>query len=198
MEPFKKLKRNFCVNKGPYYNHFVHLFTLSIIWLVSAGADLFRHHNISIFILFIGISLYRPLFNVIRKVMNLCSISQDDPLNMIVTCMTLGVPFGIIFCFLPFINNTNIFFPSFGIILGVIFGMASYVYKLKNYAFLSLALIGGCLYIAFQFETFAMGGYYVAACLAVFSFLNRIIGEVKFNFAKKAAKGPKLEEAIRA
>jgi asparagine N-glycosylation enzyme membrane subunit Stt3 len=110
--------------------------------------------------------------------------------------MTLGVPFGIIFCFLPFINNMNIFFPSFGIILGIIFGIASYVYKLKNYAFLSLTLIIGCFYIALQIEQFAIGGYYVAGCLAVFSFLNRIIGEVKFNFAKKAANASSLNKSV--
>ena len=74
----------------------------------------------------------------------------------------------------------------------------SYVYKLKNYAFLSVALIVGCLYIGFQYEHFAMGGYYVAACLAVFSFFNRIIGEVKFSFAKKAANSTKLNETVRA
>lgn len=182
MKVYKKQNKNFCINKGPFYNHFIHLTGFGIIWLIASLLDSFQRHNISIMVLFLGVSLYKPIFKLIRRSLSLCPVSQEDPLYMMITCMTLGVPIGIFFCFLPFIHNMNIFFPAFGIMFGVVFGLMAYVYKLINYTVLSLTLIAGCLYIALNFDEFALGGYFVSFTLLSFGLINRLIGAISFSF----------------
>ena len=163
-----------CINKGPYYNHFIHLLSFGSIWIIASIIGFFHYENLAIMFLFVGISLFNPLYNMVRKALSLCPMSSDDPLKMIITCMTIGVPVGIILGFLPFLENINTFFHVFGILFGAVFLMVAYVYKLKGYLILSLILILGELGLIYFYDDFTVGGFFAGVILIACAVIVRV------------------------
>jgi hypothetical protein len=167
---------DFCVNKGPYYNHYVHLMSFGSIWIAASVIGLYHYENLAIIFLFSGISLFNPIYKLIRSALSLCPIASDDPLRMIITCMTIGVPIGIIVGFLPFLENGNAFFPAFAILFGMVFLTVSYVYKLKRYFLLALVLIGGEIGMMTMYDSFTNGGFFAGASLIITGIIVRFWG----------------------
>ena len=165
-----------CLNKGPYYNHFVHLISFGSIWIVAALIGYYRYQNLAIIFLFAGISLFNPIYKTVRRALGLCPISSDDPLKTIITCMTIGVPIGIIIGILPFIENINAFFHVFGILFGTVFLLVAYLYKLIGYLILALVLISGELFLLFYYDNFTVGGFFAGIALVTCGIIIRIWG----------------------
>lgn len=163
-----------CINKGPYYNHFIHLLSFGSIWIASAIIGLYHYENLAIIFLFAGVSLFNPLYALVRRSLSLCPISSDDPLKMIITCMTIGVPVGIIMGFLPFLENINTFFHVFGILFGAVFLIVAYVYKLRGYFVLSLLLIIGEICLIYLYDNFTVGGFFAGTLLIGCAILVRL------------------------
>jgi hypothetical protein len=177
---------NTCLYKGPYYNHAIHLISFGSIWMIASFLSLFHYENLAIIFLFTGIGIFNPLYKVICNVLSLCPIPSDDPLRMMITCMTIGLPVGMLFCFLPFLENPNVFFNVFGILFGFVFLLVFYIYGLKRYAFLGGVLISCEFILLFVFDNFVVGGFFAGTALILFGIFIRLLGMI--NYDAKANK----------
>jgi hypothetical protein len=172
-----------------YYNNFLVLGCLGLIWLAAAGVGHVNYH-LSILLLFIGFTFFQTIVNVVRKKIKLTNINENNPSRMLSTCVMIGVPVGMIAGFYPFTSNINMFFPVFTILFGVIFSIIGFVFKLKSYAILAIILIVGGAYIGYAFEEhFKLAGYYAGIIIIIFALVFRIFATI---YRRACAKNPEV------
>jgi hypothetical protein len=167
---------NFEVKAGykEYYNNFLVLTCLGLIWLAAAGIGHIDHH-LSILLLFVGFTFFQTMVNVIRKMVKISNLNENNPSRTLSTCIMIGVPAGMIVGFFPFTSNINMFFPIFTVLFGLIFSVIGFMFKLKSYVILAVILIAGGAYIGYAFEgDFKLAGYYAGGMIIGFGIVFRV------------------------
>jgi hypothetical protein len=170
-----------------YYNNFLVLGCLGLIWLAAAGIGHIDYH-LSILLLFAGFTFFQTILTAVRKKIKLTNINENNPSKMLSTCIMIGIPVGMIAGFYPFTSNINMFFPVFTILFGVIFSVIGFVFKLKSYVILAVILVAGGAYIGYAFEEhFRPAGYYAGIMIMLFSIVFRILAIL---YRKNCSKNP--------
>jgi hypothetical protein len=178
--------KNICYLKGANYENSIHLLTLGAIWLLSAFVSTIKEYNISILLLFLGVTLFKPITKIIRKLLALCPLSDEDPIKMLNTCIAIGIPIGLIVGFFPFVENINMFFPIFTVLFGILFGIVAYIFQIKTFATLSFILIAGGIYIGYYYpENFPASGYFTAIVLMSSGIVSRIASLIEIYILKR-------------
>lgn len=154
-----------CIHRSSSYNHSIYLLSFGVIWLLASIIGQYRFENLAIIFLFLGTGLFNIIYQIVQQALSVCRVADKDPLPMIISCMTMAVPIGIIFGFLPFIGNINAFFHAFGILFGLVFLVAAVVYKLPGYYILSFFLLSGEIGLGIYYDSFTIGGYYAGGIL---------------------------------
>lgn len=171
-----------------YYKNYVLLITLGLLWLISAFAGRFDIQS-SIFLLFLGITLFKPVLSLTGKILRTPGIHREESLKLLTRLIMIGILFGLIAGFFPFTENINLFFPTFSIIFGLIFGTIAYSTSLKTYAGLAVLLVTGGAYIGYYHpEEFSLAGYYSGYVMTGMGIVNGIFGKkvrVSFRFLRK-------------
>lgn len=174
-----------------YYKNYLLLLTLGIIWLVSGFIGT-MDIQLSIFVLFFGITLFKPCLSVIGKLLGAPKIHKEESLKLLSRLIIIGILFGLIVGFFPFTENLNLFFPTFTVIFGVIFGAIAYSTSLRTYAILAIALVVGGAYIGYyRGDEFATAGFYSGFVITGIGIINGIFGKkvrISFVFLKKKFK----------
>jgi hypothetical protein len=182
---------NFEIKSGykEYYNNFLVLMCLGLIWLAAAGIGHVDYH-LSILLLFVGFTFFQSIVNVIRKRVNLNNLNENNPSRTLSTCIMIGVPVGIIIGFFPFATNINMFFPVFTILFGLIFSVIGFMFRLRSYVILAGMLIAGGAYIGYAFEEhFKLAGYYAGITLIGFAIVFRVFAIL---YRRDCAKNPAM------
>lgn len=180
----KKLKSEY----KEYYKNYSLLLTLGLIWLGAAYAGTFEF-QLSILFLFLGITLFKPVLSVTSKLLRTPKVAKDESLKLLTKLIIIGILFGLIVGFFPFLENINLFFPAFTVIFGLIFGGIFVSTRLKVYATLSAALLAEGLYVGYYFpEDFTKAGFYAAYTMCGFGIFYGIVGKkakIHMRFLKK-------------
>lgn len=143
------------------------LIALGCVWATAAIVGETKYHFISILILLSGITLFKPIFQLIQRGFSLVSLSPDDPLKMLNKLLSIGIPIGLIVGFFPFKENINVFFPTFSILFGIIFGIIAYIYQIRLLGLTGILLIlSGFYYGLVQTDHFSTAGFTTALLLA--------------------------------
>jgi hypothetical protein len=182
---------NFEIKAGykEYYNNFLVLTCLGLIWLAAAGIGHIDYH-LSILLLFVGFTFFQSIVNMIRKKIRLNNLNENNPSRTLSTCIMIGVPVGMIVGFFPFASNINMFFPVFTILFGLIFSVIGIMFKLKSYMILALILIIGGAYIGYAFEEhFKLAGYYAGGIIIGFAIVFRIFAIL---YRRNCARNPEM------
>jgi hypothetical protein len=174
-----------------YYKNYLLLFTLGLIWLLSAFVAAFEI-QVSIFLLFLGICLFKPALFLVTKILRTPKIHNDESLKLLTKLIVLGIVIGVIVGFFPFVENINLFFPTFTIIFGLIFACVGYSAQLKNYILLGVLMIAGGIYIGYFYpQEFTYGGYFSGIVMTGFGLINGIIGkkmQITLRYLRKRMK----------
>ncbi|MBX9853689.1 MAG: hypothetical protein K2X86_18245 [Cytophagaceae bacterium] len=180
-----------------YYKNYSILLTLGLIWLLSAYVGTFEA-QLSILILLLGVTLFKPMLFLVSKTLGANKIHKDESLKLLSKSIIIGILFGLIVGFFPFVENINLFFPAFTVIFGIIFGAIWYAAGLRVYGFISLILIVGGIYIGYYFpDDFTRAGYYSAFIMAGFGLLSGIFGKkarITLRFLRKRIKAHMVEK----
>jgi hypothetical protein len=167
-----------------YYNNYMLLGCLGIIWLFAAQIGIIDCH-LGILVLFLGLAFFQTIITFIRKKMKLALVNENNPSRILSTSIFIGVPMGIVAGFYPFTQNINMFFPVFGILFGLIFLMMAYVFKLVTYAILGVILIAGGIIIAYNFQNyFSLAGFYTGIMITIFGLMFKFVAVVQKRFYK--------------
>jgi hypothetical protein len=174
-----------------YYKNYLLLLTLGLIWLIAAIVGSYDI-QISILVLFLGITLFKPCLSFIGKLLGAPKIHKEESLKLLTRLIIIGILFGLIIGFFPFTENINLFFPTFTVIFGVIFGTIAYSTGLRTYAILAVILVAGGAYIGYyQEESFSDSGYFTAFAITSLGIINGIFGKkvrISFVFLRKKIK----------
>jgi hypothetical protein len=174
-----------------YYKNYLLLLSIGLLWILSAFVGTFDI-QISIFILFLGVTLFKPILFGLGTLLRAPKIYKDESLTLLTRLILIGTIFGVIAGFFPFTENINLFFPTFTIIFGLIFAAIAYCTGLRMYWLLSAALIVGGSYIGHNFpEEFITAGYFAGFTMTGFGVINGIFGKkarVSFRFLSKKLK----------
>lgn len=169
-------------------NNYISLFLiiLGLVWIFAAAAGETEYQFVAILLFFTGITLFKPIFNFFRRLLLLPPMTSDNPLKMLSKLLAISIPAGLIAGFFVFIDNANAFFPVFGILYGVVFGITAYFHQdfLIGLSGVLLAIIG-LYYSFFEIETFSRPGY---AC-AVLLIAAGAISKFSFSPARRLAGG---------
>ena len=71
------------------------------------------------------------------------------------------------------------FFYVFGILFGLVFVMAAFIYKLKRYYIIGLALVAGEVVLIYMQDKFSTGGFYAGSVLIFFGIGIKMWGDIK-------------------
>lgn len=174
-----------------YYKNYLLLFTLGLIWLLSAFAAIFEI-QLAILLLFLGITLFKPALSLVTKILRVTKIHNDESLKLLIKLIAIGILIGVIVGFFPFVENINLFYPTFTIIFGLIFTCVGYSAQLKNYIVLGILMIAGAIYIGYYFPgEFTYGGYFSGITMTGFGLINGIIGkkmQISLRYLRKKMK----------
>lgn len=174
-----------------YYKNYLLLLTLGLIWLLAAYAGTWDI-QVGILFLFSGITLFKPALSLIGKLIRTPKIHKEESLQLLTRLIILGILFGLTVGFFPFTENINLFFPTFTVIFGIIFGIIAYSTGLRTYVLLALLLMGGGAYIGYyQAEEFSSAGYYSGYIMTGLGVVNGIFGKkvrLSFCFLRKKFK----------
>jgi hypothetical protein len=151
------------------------LICLGFIWITSGISGMTAYPELSILILFTGLSLFNPILKSVRKTLKLKS---GNPLNVLITSITIGAPTGMIAGFFAFYDNVNLFFPAFSVLLAIIFAMNAFLFRLKMYYLIAALLLVGSGYIGYYHaDNFAFSGLFTGMTLLAFAGFSKIAGE---------------------
>ena len=182
-----------------YYKNYSILLTLGLIWLLSAYVGTFEW-QLSILILLLGVTLFQPILFLASKTLGAKNIHKDESLKLLTKSIIIGILFGLIVGFFPFVENINLFFPAFTVMFGIIFGAIWYAAGLRVYGLVALLLIGGGAYIGYYFpEDFTRAGYYSAFVMTGFGILSGIFGKkahITLKFLRRRVKTPGLKSQV--
>lgn len=159
------------------------MFCMGLVWTVASVLGFYNYTNTSILILLAGSTLFKPFYKTVRRLAGYKSTEARHPLNLLVSLMSIGVPLGVVAGFFPFMENINLFFPSFAILFGIIFGTIGYVFNLRIYLALGLIKITGAVYIGMNYiQQYSAAGFYCALVLLIFSLIGKIYGEFDIRY----------------
>lgn len=182
-----------------YYKNYSVQFTLGLIWMLSSYIGKFDI-QLSILTMLLGISLFKPALYIITRFLGVRKIHKDENLVHLIKIITIGILFGMIVGFFPFIENINYFFPTFAIIFGLIFACIAYTNKLLNFGILATILTIGSLYLGYTYENeFTYTGFFSGIVLLGFGLLNWIAGkrtQIVFRLLNKKVKSRWKETLI--
>jgi hypothetical protein len=160
-----------------YYKNYSILLTLGVICLVSAYTAILDI-QMSILIFLIGTGFIKPLLYLVSKTLGNNKIHKEESLKLHTKSISIGILLGIIVGFFPFVKNINLFFPTFTILFGIIFGAIGISTSLRMYILISLILISGGIYIGHNYpDDFSRAGYFSAQVMIGFAILNVIFGK---------------------
>ncbi len=71
-----------------YYKNYLLLFTLGIIWLISAFVATYEI-QVSIFLLFLGITLFKPALSLVTKILGVTKIHNDESLKLLIKLISI-------------------------------------------------------------------------------------------------------------
>jgi hypothetical protein len=172
----KKLEQLKISYKNFYKNYSIQ-FTLGLIWLLSALIGKFDL-QLSIFSFFFGIALLKPALFLFTSFSGLRKIHKDESINHLTKFITIGILFGMIVVFFPFLENINYFFPAFTLIFGLISICIAYTSRLISYGILGLLLIIGGIYLGYYHDNeFTYGGFYSGSAFLLLDICNGIAGK---------------------
>lgn len=156
------------------------LFCLGAVWIGAAYlGGTWKLPNISILIFLLGTTLIKPIIRIVRQMLNLDKNPQSEKTSMVVSCMTIGITMGLMIVFFPFVENINIFFPAFTLILGIVFAVSGQVTGSKTYWLIALTLISVSIYSwFFHLAFFSPGGYLAGMVLLGFGGISRSFPEI--------------------
>jgi hypothetical protein len=187
----EQIKNNYML----FYNNYLLLLTLGVIWLLSAIVSSFNIH-ISILILLSGITLFRPILFLLGKLLCIPKVYKGEASKLFNKFMILGISFGLVAGFFPFSTSINLFFPTFSIIFGILFGCLAFYFSIGTYSILSFILITIGLYTGYFYpDDFSPAAYTTSFSMISFGLINGLIGEkikVSYIFNRK-----KLKRVIR-
>lgn len=167
-------------SKEHYQQNSLLFFTLAFIWIISALSGAAKHPNVSILVFLTGMTLLKPIYRLTCKSAGIEYPKQESALELLITCLTIGLPIGVMVIFFAFINNMNLFFPSFGILLAVVFAVSAYNSRSGIFWLIAPALAFVSVYdLIWHQESFMMGALLAGILLATFGFLSAITGEIK-------------------
>ncbi|MFN6944947.1 MAG: hypothetical protein ACK4ND_08350 [Cytophagaceae bacterium] len=159
------------IKKKVLHENAVLLSCLGTIWLIAGLTGMTSYPEISILILFSGLSMFNPIMKYVRKSLK---FKSGNPLKLLITCITIGVPAGVIVGFFPFSDNINLFFPAFSILLALIFGVVYYAFRIKMHMAMAVILLAGSAYISYSYQAdFAVSGLFTGASLMTFGLISK-------------------------
>ena len=182
-----------------HYKSYSLQFTLGLIWMLSSYIGKFDI-QLSILAMLLGISLFKPALYIITRFLGVRKIHKDESLVHLTKIITIGILFGMIVGFFPFVENINYFFPTFTLIFGLIFACIAYTNRLTNFGILAAILISGSLYLGYAYENeFTYAGFFSGFVLMGFGLLNLIAGKrarIVFRLLNKKAQSRWKETLI--
>lgn len=184
------------ITKVHYQQNSLLLLTLAFIWIISALSGAAKHPNLSIIIFLVGIALIQPIHELICHSAGVKKPAQESCPDLLMKCLTIALPLGLMTIFFPFAESINLFYPSFAVLLAVVFGITAYNNSSLLYWNISAALIISAAYpVIWHFESFMMGALIPGMMLAFYGFLAAITGEIKSRIFTAPSKAAKMQQA---
>lgn len=147
-----------------------------LIWLISAalGTWVSERHAVIVLVL-VGIFIFPLTTLTLRLLGHPSGLPKNHPFNQLATQVAFIVPLNLPVIAAASLYNINWFYPAFMLIVGTHYMPFIFLYGMREFAFLSGALIGGGVAIGmFLPHTFAIGGWITGAILLLFALLVQI------------------------
>jgi hypothetical protein len=175
--------RNHTTHRQECLDQSVLLFVLGVFWMATSLIGLTKYTNMAILVFITGNTLIAPFVSFAKKLLQV-NHSSSENFSTVLSCLTLGVLMGLLIAFFPFIENPNIFLPSFALIQGVFFAISGQMSGSKSYWSVAIGLIFTAVFCLFNFlHMFSSAGLISSAIFLTASFGLRIIPELsKVNY----------------
>jgi len=147
------------------------------IWLVSAILGTWVSERNAIILLVLGGMFIFPLTQLTFRLLGRSAgLPKGPPMNQLAMQVAFIVPLNLPVIGAATLHNTNWFYPAFMLIVGTHYMPFIFLYGMREFAILSVLLIGGGVTIGILLPgTFIAGGWFTAVILLLFALLVQIV-----------------------
>ncbi len=165
-----------------YLGGFSILLLESFFWILAGFIWDFISFKSGILVIIISGILFYPFSQLLQVILKRPKISQENPLNLLFTQISLIIPFSFPLIFLIARENMNLFFPALTIIVGAHYLPFIHAYKMKSYWILaSLLVVGGSLFAFIMNSNAHYCAYYTGFILLLFGIINYYLTKREIN-----------------
>jgi len=147
------------------------------IWLVSATLGTWVSERNAIILLVLGGMSIFPLTQLTFRLLGRSAgLPKGHPMNQLAMQVAFIVPLNLPVIGAATLHNINWFYPAFMLIVGTHYMPFIFLYGMREFAILSVLLIGGGVTIGILLPgTFIAGGWFTAVILLLFALLVQIV-----------------------
>ncbi len=156
---------------GGFYGQLVS----AVVWLSAAAVAQWVSTSGAVLVLFLGGTLIFPLTSgIIRLTGRPASLPPGHPMTALAMQIAFTVPIGLVVVVAMLAGRVELFFPASMVIVGAHYLPFVFLYGMRRFAYLSLALVApGVAFLLWLPVPAALGGWITAAVLVIFAFLLR-------------------------
>ncbi|MEO6956788.1 MAG: hypothetical protein ABI137_08605 [Antricoccus sp.] len=156
---------------GGFYGQLVS----AVVWLSAAAMATWVSTGGAVVVLFLGGTLIFPLtWLSIRFTGRSASLPTGHPMSALAMQIAFTVPIGLVVVVAMLAGRGELFFPASMVIVGAHYLPFVFLYGMRMFAYLSMALIApGVILLLWVPAPAALGGWITSAVLAIFAFLLR-------------------------
>lgn len=156
---------------GGFYGQLVS----AVVWLSAAAMATWVSIEGAVVVLFLGGTLIFPLtWLSIRLTGRAASLPAGHPMAALAMQVAFTVPIGIVVVVALLAGHGELFFPASMVIVGAHYLPFVFLYGMRMFAYLSVALVvPGIIFLLWVPAPAALGGWLAGAVLAVFAFFLR-------------------------
>ncbi|MGB7820167.1 MAG: hypothetical protein WBL35_15725 [Ornithinibacter sp.] len=159
------------VYAGGFYGQLVS----AVVWLSAAAAATWVDTGTAVAVLFLGGTLIFPMtWLVIRISGRPPSLPAGHPMKALAMQIAFTVPVGLVVVVAMLHGDGDLFFPASMVIVGAHYLPFVFLYGMRMFAYLSLALVvPGVTLLLWLTVPISLGGWLTGGVLLVFAFLLR-------------------------